>query len=397
MRWEVSPIADVTYEPITGEWGTEGGIVKVLRTTNFTNSGELDLTDIVQRNIDKKKIENKRLVIGDIILEKSGGSPSQPVGRVVYFDITSEETYLCNNFTCIIRAKEKINSRYLFWYLFNNHQTKATLNYQNKTTGIINLQLKRYLNELEIPLPPLPVQERIAAILDEADALRKKDAALLKKYDELLQSIFYDMFGDPVKNDKGWEVRKLKDLAIKITDGTHASPKFIEKGIPFLFVSNITNNKIDYNTAKYISQEEYEQLIKRTPIELGDILLTSVGSYGNPAIVETDKKFCFQRHIAYIKPDRKLINPYFLFASLMSQGVKRQIDRKVKGIAQKTLNLSELNTVDILCPSLSIQGNFEKVIRTINTQKQTILTQQAQSEALFQSLMQRAFKGELVG
>ena len=96
--------------------------------------------------------------------------------------------------------------------MFAHHQFKTTLSFQNKTTGIINLQLARYLKKVKIPLPPLPIQKKIAAILDAADDYRQKTKALLDKYDELTQSIFLDMFGDPVRNEKGWEVKTLGEV-----------------------------------------------------------------------------------------------------------------------------------------------------------------------------------------
>ena len=178
----------IIHKPISGEWGESEGDVNIIRTTNFTNEGRLNLSNVVKRNIDVDKITRKKLLYGDTIIEKSGGSLSQPVGRVIYFD-QIDGTYLCNNFTSVIRAKSNIDSRYLFWFLFNNHQNQNTLKYQNKTTGIINLQLERYIEELQIPLPPLPIQKRIAEILDAADALRRKDQELLKKYDELAQAV----------------------------------------------------------------------------------------------------------------------------------------------------------------------------------------------------------------
>ena len=83
---EYYKVIDIIEKPITGEWGEEGLGIKVLRTTNFTNSGEVNYTDVVERSIESKKVEQKKLKKGDTILEKSGGSPSQPVGRVVYFE-----------------------------------------------------------------------------------------------------------------------------------------------------------------------------------------------------------------------------------------------------------------------------------------------------------------------
>jgi len=247
------------------------------------------------------------------------------------------------------------------------------------------------LDKIKIPLPPLETQKKIAAILDKADELRRNDQKILEKYNQLTQSVFLEMFGDPVTNPKGWNICKLKNVCKKITDGTHYPPKFVSKGIPFLFISNIVNNKIEFNTEKYITDQEYIELYKRTPIENGDILYTTVGSYGNPAIVNSEKKFMFQRHIGYLKPDHKKINYKYLFGALLNEGTKRQVDRLVRGIAQKTLNLKDLKEVIILLPPVELQTQYAQNFEKIEQQK--LLTQQSleKSEELFQSLLQKAF------
>lgn len=150
----------------------------------------------------------------------------------------------------------------------------------------------------------------------------------------------------------------LSELCKIITDGTHQPPKFYDNGIPFLFVSNIANNEINYDTEKYISKETYLELIRRTPIEIGDILLSTVGSYGHPAIVTDSKKFCFQRHIAYLKPDGDLIESRYLHGALLSPIGQEQIERGVKGIAQKTLNLSEIRKIRVPLVSMEQQKAY---------------------------------------
>ena len=113
-------LADIFNEPISGEWGeeTEGEGTKVIRTTNFTNSGKLDLSKgIAFRSISDKKVAEKRLQYGDVIIEKSGGSPAQPVGRVVFFDI-EQATWLCNNFTAVLRPKQEFHPRYCFYLMY---------------------------------------------------------------------------------------------------------------------------------------------------------------------------------------------------------------------------------------------------------------------------------------
>lgn len=388
-------LKDIVEKPITGEWGDEGTSVNVLRTTNFTNEGFIDYSKVVKRDIEQKKIDTKRLHRGDIIIEKSGGSPTQPVGRVVYFD--SEEIYLCNNFTAILRPKkEQVFPKYLQYILFVGHQFGLTSAFQNKTTGIINLQLPKYLEGVQVPLPPLPQQQKIANILDAADALRQNDKALIAKYDELTQALFLDMFGDPVSNPKKWEIKTLSEVCNKITDGTHQGPKFIDFGIPFLLVSNIVNNEINFNTKKYISEKEYSLLTKSTPIEKGDLLYTSVGSYGNPAIVKDSRKFCFQRHIAHLKPKHDMINIVFLHAIMASPFVTWQADRFAIGVAQKTLNLKVIKSFKVFLPSLDIQNQFAERVAVIEEQKAIAQKSLEQSESLFNSLLQKAFKGELV-
>ena len=154
-----------------------------------------------------------------------------------------------------------------------------------------------------------------------------------------------------------------------MTDGTHQPPHFTDTGIPFLFVSNIVENTLTYETPKFITEKDYSELIKRTPVELGDLLLSIVGSYGNPAIVRSTRPFCFQRHLAYLKPNRTYIIPEYLHAAFLSPNVKEQIEKRVKGIAQKTLNLSELKSIEIPLPPLALQNEFVAFIEELDKSK----------------------------
>jgi len=143
-----------------------------------------------------------------------------------------------------------------------------------------------------------------------------------------------------------------------ITDGTHNPPRFVDSGIPFILVSNITGNVVTYDTPKYITEETYEIMMKRTPIEKGDVLLSTVGSYGHPAVVVEDKKFAFQRHVAHLKPNKDIIDSRFLHTAILSSDVQEQIEVLVLGVAQKTLNLSAIKKIRIPVPSLDQQKHF---------------------------------------
>lgn len=230
------------------------------------------------------------------------------------------------------------------------------------------------LKNCEFDLPPMDEQKKLADLLWAANDLKESYKKAITATDEMLKAKFREMFGDAGDDSSrgGAKTRRggshgvtskhpmvpLEEVCKILTDGTHLPPKFSDSGIPFLFVSNIQNNKLTYETNKYITLEQYKVLIKRTPIEIGDVLLTTVGSYGNPAVVESDKPFCFQRHIAYLKLKRDLIEPNFLHAVLLSEKVRNQIDTAAQGCAQKTVTLTSLRSIQIPLPPLSLQREF---------------------------------------
>ena len=187
--------------------------------------------------------------------------------------------------------------------------------------------------------------------------------------------------------------RTIADLCSVITDGTHQPPKFSQSGIPFLFVSNIVKNEITYNAEKFISEETYNELYKRTPIEIGDIILSTVGSYGHPAVVKTDRKFLFQRHIAYLKPISSVINSIYLHSAILSNDAQRQIEERVKGIAQKTLNLSEIRKITIPIAPIPLQQQFADFVAQTDKSKYCLVGEQilGKAEMLIKILKQEYF------
>ena len=147
-----------------------------------------------------------------------------------------------NNHAHVLTAKDSMNLEFLMYYL---NRTDLSLHITGATRGKLT---QGSLSKIKIPLPPLPVQKKIADILDMADACRQKTKALLDKYDELAQSIFLDMFGDPVKNEKGWEVTKLEEVCDKITDGTHHSPPSQKNGYKYVTAKHIKPYVVDFNS-----------------------------------------------------------------------------------------------------------------------------------------------------
>ena len=245
---------------------------------------------------------------------------------------------------------------------------------------------KPVFDGLPFYLPPKEEQKRIAVQLNAITHLISLRQRQAEKLDELVKARFVEMFGECK-----YRGNPLSNVCKLITDRTHQPPQFVDAGIPFLLVSNLVHNEITYDTEKFISKESYQELIKRTPVEIGDILLSIVGSYGHAGVVRTDKPFCFQRHIAYIKPDFSKLNSEFLHQALLSDAVKYQMEKRVKGIAQKTLNLSELKKIVVPIPPLALQTEFSHFVHEVDREKERIQRSAALLETLKRSLMQQYF------
>ena len=191
VMYPTSSIEELLEETISGEWGSDcldGNGTPVIRTTNFTNEGVLDLSNVVLRNIEPKKIEKKHLKRGDIILEKSGGTKDNPVGRLVYFD--EEGVYLANNFTQVLRPAKSINSRYLFAALFYLYQTHKALikGLGNQTNGIQNLKVPQYL-QLQVCVPDISKQESFEDEMRQADKSKFELKQAVEKIDKVMLAL----------------------------------------------------------------------------------------------------------------------------------------------------------------------------------------------------------------
>lgn len=310
----------------------------------------------------------------------------------VYIVKEGDEFYFKDGNIIWLKKKKEIDSRYLDYVLKTDKVQRFIQNAPGATVGTYTISKAK---ETIIPVPPIKEQKRIAAILDKADTIRRKRQQAIDLTNQLLRSIFLDMFGDPVTNSNNLPTSLLGDVSERVTDGTHQSPDWADTGVPFLFVSNIVNHEVTYDVSKYITEANWKELTKRCPIEEGDVLYTTVGSYGNAALVKENTRFCFQRHIAHIKPNKELINPTFLWAMMNSAGVKSQADKQARGIAQKTLNLKELKEFSVFVPSMDEQLRFVGLANKIKSNIEDMRIQSALNEKLFASLTQRAFRGEL--
>lgn len=364
----MAKLIDITGKVLSGEWGTDdetGNGIPVLRTTNFTNEGIIDYSDVVTRKNVKKGIEEKYLRNGDIIIEKSGGSDKQPVGRVVYFD-GPEDTYLFNNFTGLLRVKnrKKWHPRYVFYSLFSNYRSGGTCAFQNKTTGLHNLKTDDYISSFNVSEIDITTQKIICKKLDFVKSVITMRQQQLQKLDNLIKARFVEMF-----ENGNYQVEKLGTLCEKITDGTHKTPTYLEEGITFISAKNIVNGELDFTDIKHISEEEYEEIQKRCQIAIYDILLSKSGSLGSPVIVKTEEKLGLFESLAVIKYDRERLLPEFLCEQLKTDRIQRQFITGIKGVAIKHLHLGVIAAVGIIVPPLDKQKTFANFVKQVDKSK----------------------------
>jgi type I restriction enzyme S subunit len=300
-----------------------------------------------------------------ILLAEDGGFFDAPERGIAYR--ISGKSWV-NNHAHVIKPRNGLDLPFLCRVLENYDVTPFI-------SGSTRAKLtKGQAEQIEIPLPPLQEQKCIAAMLDQADELRRKRSASIEAIEGLPQAIFAEMFGDAESDTGDFEFVPLHILCVRITDGTHQAPQWSESGIPFIFVSNIRHRTINLSTDKFVSQETYKELTRNCPIEVGDVLYTAVGSYGNSAVVREDTPFLFQRHVAQIKPDHSKLDPQFLEVLLESPAIRRQADRVAKGVAQKTVTLSDLKDFLIICPPLSLQRAFANRVRAVDALKADLRT-----------------------
>ncbi len=257
--------------------------------------------------------------------------------------------------TYIVEAlnNETLNVRYLYYFL-DTYLEKLR---EQSIGGVIKYIKLENLSDAKIPLPPLPIQKRIAEILDAADALKRKDQELLKKYDELAQAIFIDMFGDPVKNEKGWECLTGEDYANRISVGVVIKPAsyYVKEGAPALRSQNIRPNRITKDNLVYFSEETNDKVLFKSKVFTGDVLIVRTGQPGTAAVVEADINGINCIDMLIVTPKKEIISPYYLAFFLNSDAGKNYISSNQKGQIQQHFNVGDINKFKIPIPPIGLQ------------------------------------------
>jgi type I restriction enzyme S subunit len=296
-------------------------------------------------------------------------------------------------------VNENIHTDYFYYYLGSN---EIKLKLSSKAAGAVVKNLnKDIVKNLKIPLPPLATQKKIAAILDEADSLRQLNKQLIEKYDALTQSLFLDMFGDPVTNPKGFNISNIgSQCVVKGGKRVPKGDKLVNEdtGYPYIKAGNIKKGKITTLNLEYLKPEIREKL-KRYIVNEGDVCITVVGiNIGDIGVVPKELHLANLTENAnklLIKDNSKLSNFYLSFALQMNH-IQQQIKKRTMAVGVPKLALFRIQQLEILIPPIELQNEFAARVQLIEQQKQQAQEALQKSENLFNSLLQKAFKGELV-
>ena len=372
--WAILPFNKVIQD-------VTGGNIKTLKS-EFQGTGLIPVID-----------QGKELIAGYVDDESAIVKTEKPY--IIFGDHTRVLKYIDFKFamgadgTKVLKVKPGVKAieKYVYYFF-------KTLNIPE--TGY-NRHFK-YLKDSVVPLPDLPTQQKMAALLDKADELRQYNKQLIEKYDALTQSLFLDMFGDPVRNEKGFPKTTVRNLCDEVKYGTSAKSDGSGKW-SYLRMNNITySGHMDFSDVKSINVSE-KDFVKYS-VKKGDVLFNRTNSkelVGKTGIITNDDTYIIAGYLIRVRVNRELANPYFLWAHLNSKWAKLTLSNMCKNIVgMANINAQELQDILILQPPVTLQNQFAERVQLIEQQKE--LAQQAlqKSEELFNSLLQKAFKGELV-
>jgi type I restriction enzyme S subunit len=388
-------IRGVTYSKSDVVLVPTEGFKPVLRANNITDEG-LTFDDLVY--VPAKHIAIKqKLKANDVLIATSSGS-IDVVGKAAraFSDVDGGFGAFCK----VLRPNAKVDSAY-FSHYFKTKDYRRRISSLAAGANINNLR-NEHLNDLEIALPPLPEQRRIAAILDKADALRAKRREAIAKFNQLLESVFLEMFGDPVMNPKGWPIVKVGDVFSSFIGGKNIEcPDESSSPYRILKVSAVTLKTYRPEESKPAPEGFVPRL--EAVVKSGDLLFSRANTtdlvaatafvWNTPDnIILPDKLWKMQ--IANHAPARSL----FLWELFKNNSFRKELSKRSSGTSGSMKNIakSKLTLVPMPLPPLERQEHFSQVSERIHAQLQAMQNALAESVALFASLQKQAFSGELI-
>lgn len=325
---------------------------------------------------------NKMAAPEDILI-----SVRAPIGAMNY---AKEECCIGRGLAALTPNREKVSPEYIFWLLKGKNEE---LN--SKGTGSTFKAIGRnILEETLVPDISLEKQTECSIILEKVYRVILSRKQQLQKLDELVKARFIELFGSPVSNPFSWEKKTLKDICIKLNDGTHFSPESFKTGeYKYVTAKNIRLSGFDFSNITYVPEEVHRPIFERCNPELGDVLYIKDGATTGIAMVNTlEEEFTLLSSVALLKQDRSIINGYFLAALLNNEDMYLDIRNNMGGAAITRLTIAKLNVIKVIVPPIAIQEQFAKFVKQTDKSKVAVQKALDKAQLLFDSLMQKYFE-----
>lgn len=384
--WKLIHLDDEDYfETLNGLWkGKKSPFIKinVLRNTNFTNSGKLDYSDVAELDVEIRQYEKRKLLFGDIIIERSGGGPAQPVGRVVFFDKPNGE-FSFSNFTSTLRIKKpkEIHHKFLFYSLLSFYFSGRTYALQGRTTGIRNLDFNKYKTTSGIPKLPFSEQRKIAHILTKIQHAIETQEQIIKATQELKKALMQKLFTEGINNEpqkqtdiglipKSWEVVQLQHFALLQRGKDLPKEKFQSGNYPVTGSSGI----IGYHSKYFVTSPG-----------------VTVGRSGSCGIVNYyESDFWAHNTTLYVK-DFFHNDPKFVFYKLQHLNLARFRS----GVSVPTLNRNAFSGLLVSKPALDEQKEIASILSSLNSKIEFNNNKKIELQDLFKTMLNQLMSGQL--
>ena len=354
-----------------------------IATKDVSFNGQVDYDNGVKIPFDTKF---KKAHSGSVLICAEGGSAGRKIARI------DQTVCFGNKLFCLSPKSNEIEQDYLYYYLLSDRFRNQ---FKENLAGLIRGVSSTKIKKIEIEYPNVKEQraivEKLNTVFQKIDIMLQNAESTIAEGKIIFTRALEDILGN---NGDNWVKASLKDLCISLTDGDHLPPPKSNAGIPFITIGNVDkqSEEISFDKTFHVPQEYYNSLKEKRIPRKDDILYTVTGSFGIPILIKTNQEFCFQRHIALIKPKKDIIIPEYLCYWLKSPFIFQLANRVATGVAQKTVSLTSLRQFPVYYPKskeqqkdivayldklwnniLNLLRNYKKIADECNSLKQAIL------------------------
>ena len=358
----------------------DGGVIPWLQSGCCQNC-DVDKTEkyITQEGYDNSS--TRMMPLNTVMIALTGAT----AGKVGYLKFEA-----CGNQSITgILPCDSINQRYLFYYLLSQREKILT-----DCVGGAQAHISQgYVKNIKVPVLSLSEQEKIVEVLTKLSDVISKRQGEINALDNLIKARFVEMFGNPVSNPFKWKKKTLKEVCVKLNDGTHFSPESFESGdYKYITAKNIKLSGFDFTNITYVPEKVHRPIYDRCNPEVGDVLYIKDGATTGIAMVNTlEEEFTLLSSVALLKQDRAVMNGYFLTALLNNEEMYLDIRNNMGGAAITRLTIAKLNAIKVVVPPIELQNQFADFVNQVDKSKVAVQKALNETQLLFDSLMQEYF------